>query len=161
MSNAAPSSPAQLVKAALILYIGISLGALFFILISLVLNQSQGALYPELARQATWLKAGLAVICLVCLTVARKRYSQKLAIAKEPLKSLQDKLSGYIRALIIYLVFCEIPVIVSVIVFMLTGDFSFLAFGAVVLGFMLAILPVKKKIIQKLELSSSEQQELG
>lgn len=160
-NNPAPAgSPAALARAALVLYIGISLGALVFMLVSLVVNQAQGPLLPELAKNSVALKAVLAAICLLCLLAARRQFARRLMLAKDPLNKLAAKLNGYIRALLLYLVLCEVPVLAAVIVFLLTGDFSFLVFGAVILGFMLAILPVKKRIVQQLELDWQEQEQL-
>jgi hypothetical protein len=52
------------------------------------------------------------------------------------------------------------PALLSVILFMLTGNFVFQVFATVLFGFMLAVAPVRRRVVSALELNVSEQSEL-
>ena len=105
----------------------------------------------------TW---GIGVFSLGCLIVGRQVLSKGTAAAKNSLNPLRDKLSQYRSSLIRYLVICEVPALLGVILFMLTGNFVFQVFSAVFLGFMLAVAPIRRRVVAALELNGSEQSEL-
>lgn len=153
-------SPKQQVKLTLILFFAIAGGVLFFMLVSLFINQVNGPLAPELLQHSFLFKAILAVVAVTCLATARWLFGKNISSAKNSLNSLSDKLNQYRSALILYLALCEAPVLLGTVLFLMTGDFSFLIFGAVLLGFMLVMAPVKKKVAEQLGLDWQQQQEL-
>jgi hypothetical protein len=52
------------------------------------------------------------------------------------------------------------PVLLSIILFIFTGNFVFQVYAAIFLGFMLAIAPIPRKVIAELELDGQQQKEL-
>ena len=74
--------------------------------------------------------------------------------------SFDDKLNQHRSALIRYLVLCEVPAFVSILLFMFTGDFIFQVYAAIFLGFMLAVAPIRRRVIVELELDVQQQKEL-
>ncbi len=158
-STSATTAKGQL-RLTMLLFIAIAFGAVFFMLFSLVLVQLQGISSKIVSVNPLTLKIGLAIVALACQLIGRSLFVKKIAAAKNSLKPLTDKLIKYREALISQVAFAEIPVILSAILFLLTIDFSFLIFGAVLLGFLLAAIPVKKKVVTQLELDSQQQQEL-
>ncbi len=159
-SSALATTAKEQLRLTMIVFIAIAFGAIVFMLISLVLVQLQGNPSSTLSVNSLTLKIILAVVALACQLIGRSVFVKKVAAAKNSLNPLRDKLIKYREGLISLTALAEIPVILSAILFLLTGDFSFLIFGAVLLGFLLAAIPIKKKVVAQLELDGLQQQEL-
>lgn len=153
-------SAKEILRATLILFLGTVTGVFVFMLTAIFLNQSNGPFVPGSNKYETIITWGAGTFSLACLIVARRMLWKGMAGAKNSLNTLQDKLSQYRSALIRYLVICEVPALLSIILFMLTGNFVFQVFAAAFLGFMLAAAPIKRRVIAALELQGSEQSEL-
>jgi hypothetical protein len=162
MSSSATSSASakENLRATLIIFFGIVTGVFVFMLIAIFMNQANGPLIPGLDKYHTIITWGAGAFSLVCLVVGRQVLRKGTAAAKNSLNPLQDKLSQYRSSLIRYLAICEVPASLGVILFMLTGNFVFQLFSAVFLGFMLAVAPIRRRVVAALELNGSEQREL-
>ena len=160
MENNIGSPNQQGVKAIRILFIALIAGVLMLILVSLIINQTTVPLAPEYNEYGLQLKIFLAIICLVAMLVAKSRFNKEITIAKESLIPVSEKLNMHRVALIKYVAICEAPAIFSVLVFMFTGDFGFLVFSAVLLGFIFVMFPTVTKLATQLGLSSQEKEEL-
>lgn len=162
MSSSATSSALakENLKATLIIFFGIVTGVFVFMLMAIFLNQSNGPFAPGLNKYDTIIVWTIGIFSLVCLVMARKMLWKGLTAAKNSLNPLQDKLTQYRSSLIRYLVICEVPALFGVILFILTGNFVFQVFSAVFLGFMLAVVPSRRRVVAALELNESEQSEL-
>lgn len=147
-------------KTTMVLFFAIVTAVFVFMMTAIFLNESNGPLVAGLNKHTSTIMWITGIVSLVCLVAARKILWKGLTTAKNSLNPLQSKLTQYRASLIRYLVICEMPALLSVILFMLTGDFIFLAFSAVFLGFMLAAAPVRRRVITALDLNGSEQQEL-
>jgi hypothetical protein len=71
-------------------------------------------------------------------------------------ESLYEKLKKYRTALILKFALHEGPVLFSIVFYLLTQNQFFLGIAAILIMFFLFIRPTKEKIIQDLELNSSE-----
>jgi len=154
------TTPKKSLRVTLILFIAIVVSVLIFVLIAVFIEQTKGPLMPELSKYKnifTWL---MAVLLITCFLVAKRVFSKGIAAAKNSLNPLNDKLNQHRSALIRYLVICEIPAILSVILFLLTGDFVFQVYAAIFLGFMLAMTPVPRRVAASLDLDGQQQKEL-
>ena len=147
-------------RATLITFSAIVSGVFVFMLVAIFNGQRNQPLIPEQNKYEGLLTWGMAIFSLTCLAIARVVLRKGIAAAKSSLKPLQDKLSQYRFSLIRYLVICEIPALLGIILFMLTGKFVFHVFAAVFLGFMLAAAPIRRRVVAALELSDLEQSEL-
>jgi hypothetical protein len=87
-------------------------------------------------------------------------FSKRIADAKKTLNPLNEKLNQHRTALIRFLVICEMPVLLSIILFIFTGNFVFQLYAAIFLGFMLAVAPIPRRVIAELELDEQQQKEL-
>jgi hypothetical protein len=161
MSQPIATTPRKNLKASMILFLAIVIGIFIFMLIAIVIGQSRGPLQPDLNKYHTTIAIGMGVISFGCLLAARQLFNKGVLAAKNSLNPLNEKLNMHRNALIKYLFICEMPVFLSIIIFMLTGNFIFQVFAAVFIGFMLTVMPTRKKVTEDLGLSSQEQQELA
>jgi MFS family permease len=155
-----PASAKENLRATLIIFSGIVTGVFVFMLVAVFISQTNGPFVPGLNKYQTIITWGIAAFSLVCLIVGRHVLRKDILAAKISLNPLNDKLNKYRSSLIRYLVICEVPALLGVILFMLTGNFVFQVFSAVLLGFMLAAAPIRRRAAAALELNGSEQSEL-
>jgi len=147
-------------RGTMITFSAIVAGVFLFMLVTIFIGQTNEPLIPGLDKYESMITWGIALLSLTCLGIARVVLMKGVSAAKNSLKPLQDKLRQYRFSLIRYLVICEVPALLSIILFMLTGNFVFQLFAAVFLGFMLAVAPIRRRVIAALELNGLEQSEL-
>ncbi len=152
--------PKKNLQGTLILFSFIVTGVFLLMLIAVFINQAKGPLAPELKKYHTGFIWGMAALSFVCLFAAKRVFSKKAGDAKKSLNSLNDKLNQHRSALIRYLALCEVPAFVSIILFMFTGNFIFQVYAAIFLGFMLAVAPIRRRVVAELELDGQQQKEL-
>ncbi|MEI9946114.1 MAG: hypothetical protein WDN26_18065 [Chitinophagaceae bacterium] len=152
--------PKKNLKITLILFLAIVIGIFLFMLASVLIIQTRGALMPDLNKNRVILIAIITAISFACLLGAKVLMAKGVAAAKNSLNPLNDKLNEHRSALIKYLVICEMPVMLGIILFLLTGDFIFQVFAAVFIGFMLSMAPTKKRVTDQLQLDWQQQGEL-
>jgi hypothetical protein len=165
MSSASSNGPVknlakQSLKASFILFMSIVIGVFVFMIIAILIGQTRGPLAPELNKYHTVISIGLAVVAFTCLLLARQLLNKGVTAAKNSINTLNEKLNMHRSALIRYLLICEVTVFLSIITYMLTGNFIFQIYAAVFIGFMLSAIPTRRKIVEELQLNSQEQQEL-
>lgn len=154
------ASAKENLRATLVIFFGIAAGIFVFMLVAIFISQAKGPFVPDLSKYHTIITWCTGAFSLLCLVVARQVLWKGTTAAKNSLNPLQDKLTQYRSSLIRYLVICEVPALLNVILFMLTGNFVCLVFAAIFLGFMLAVAPVRRRVAAALELNGSEQSEL-
>lgn len=153
-------TPKKNLRMTLILFLSIVAGIFFFMLVSVLFIQARGPLSPDLNKKRVILIAAITGISFACLLGARAVFTKGMADAKNSLNGLIDKLNLHRNTLIKYVIVCEMPVMLGIILFVLTGDFIFQVFAAVFIGFMLTVIPLRKKTIEQLELNTQEQSQL-
>jgi hypothetical protein len=154
------TTPKKSLQGTLILFASIVIGIFLFMVVAFIISQAKGPLMPALNKYHSGFSLGMAALSLACLITAKRIFNKAITGAKNSLNPLNDKLNRHRSALVRYLVICEVPVILSVILFMLTGHFVFQVYAGVFLGFMLAMAPVRRRIIAELELDEQQQKEL-
>lgn len=140
----------QLLKSILMLFITMISVLTVVLLIGIVFVQTIGATMPELQAHRQWLVIGIAVISFVCRLIAKKRITQAIESAKNSQNSLSDKLTKYRSALIVYIAISELPILLSIVLSILTGDFVFQVLAAILLGYLLAVIPIKERVLRQL-----------
>ncbi|MFT3676660.1 MAG: hypothetical protein QM781_12225 [Chitinophagaceae bacterium] len=151
-----PARAKDIWKGAKVLAIAIVAGATVFVLVALVINQVYGPFKPEWKEYRTWLGIGFFLLCGGALIMGKKGMLQKTTRAINEGGSLASRLQLYVQGLTKYLAACELPVAIGCILFLLTGEFVFMAFSAVMIGNMLAQLPLKRRIGEALQLNEGE-----
>lgn len=141
----------QLLKSIRVLFMAMAGMLALMLTLAIVFTQIQGPMTPELNQHRTWLIAGVAVLSFVCTLFAKKTMTRTIEAAKNSSNPLADKLTKYRSALIVYVAVSELPILVCLIVSFLTGDFVFQVFAAVLLGYLLAEMPKREKVLRLLE----------
>jgi hypothetical protein len=154
------TTPKKNWKGTFILFLSIVIGIFLFMLAAILIGQTKGALMPAINKNYRLMVIITAAISIVCLFFARKLFTKDMEAAKDSLNPLNEKLNQHRQSLIKYLLICEMPVMLSIILYLLTANFVFQVYAGVFLGFMLTITPTKKKVAEQLELSGMEIQEL-
>ena len=154
------TTPKKNLKVTMILFVSIAISVLLCMLIAGFIGQTKGALVPALGKHKILFTWFMAVLSIICLLAAKRVFNKGIAAAKNSLNPLNDKLNQHRSALTKYLVICEMPALLSILLFLLTGHFVFQVYAAIFLGFMLAITPVPRKVAASLELDGQQQKEL-
>lgn len=154
------TTPKGSLRITLIFFIAVVLSVLIFMLISVFIEQTKGPLMPQLSKYNNIFTWSMAILLILSFLVAKRVFNKGIAAAKNSLNPLNDKLNQHRSALIKYLVICEIPAIVSILLFLFIGNFVFQVYAAIFLGFMLAMTPVPRRVTASLELDGQEQKEL-
>ena len=148
------TTPKKNLKVTMILFVSVTISVLIFI------GQSKGALIPELSKHKIFLTWSMAALSIICFRMSKRIFNKGIATAKNSLNSVNDKLNQHRSALIKFLVICEMPALLSILLFMFTGDFVFQVYAAIFLGFMLTMTPVPRRVAASLELDGQQQKEL-
>ena len=154
------STPKKNLQGTLILFVSVVISIFLLMLIALLIGQTKGPLAPALNKYYTTFSWAMASLSFVCLFAARRIFSKGIAAAKNSLNPLNYKLNQHRSALIKFLVICEAPAILSIILFILNGKFVFQVYAGVFLGFMLAMVPRRRRVVTELELDWQQQKEL-
>ncbi|HKO79243.1 MAG TPA: hypothetical protein VJU78_02570 [Chitinophagaceae bacterium] len=154
------TTPKKTLKGTMILFCSVVVSILIFMLIAFLIGQTKGPLIPALSKYKILFTWFMVALLIVCLLIAKRIFNKGITAAKNSLNPLNDKLSQHRSALIKYLVICEVPALLSVLLFLFTGDFIFQVYVAIFLGFMLAMTPVQRRVASELELDGLQQKEL-
>ena len=154
------NTPKKTLRATMVFFIAIVVGIGLFMLVAVLINQMRGSFQPDFNQYKTPLVWSMAVFSIVCFIAAKRIFNKRITAAKNSLKPLNDKLNEYRLALIRYLAICELPAIFNILLFLITGNFVFQVFSAVLIGFMLAVTPLQRRVIAQLELDWQQQKEL-
>lgn len=155
-----PPTPKKNLKGTFILFLSIVIGIFLFMLVAIIVGQTKGPLMPALNKNYRLMVIITAAVSIVCLYFARSLFAKDIEAAKNSINPLNEKLNLHRQSLIKYLLICEMPVMLSIILYLLTAEFVFQVYAGVFLGFMLTMTPTKKKIAEQLGLNSMEVQEL-
>lgn len=132
-----------------------------FLLVALIICEVSGPVRPGINEYRKWLLPGLAVMTFFVFLIARARYQRGILNLRESGGTLPQKLSAYRVVLVKYIASIEWVVILGSILFLSTADFSYLAFSAIIIGFMAANLPRKNRVTVLLQLDSVQSAELN
>jgi hypothetical protein len=157
---ASVTTPKKNWKGTFILFLSIVIGIFLFMLAAILIGQTKGPLMPALHKNYRLMVIITTVISVGCLYFARQLWKKDMEAAKNSLNPLNEKLNQHRQSLIKYMLICEMPVMLSIILYLLTAYFVFQVFAGVFVGFMLTMIPTKKKVAEQLELSGMEVQEL-
>ncbi len=156
----APTTAAKELRTTMTIFIGITALVFLFLLAAIFIVQSLGPLKPGWNEYLSFLKWGSAILSTLLLVFARQVFHKSIAAAKNSLILAGGKLSHHRTALVKYLGICEFAAILNIVLFIFTGQSIFIIIAAVVLGFMLAMTPSRRRLVMLLELDAGEEQEL-
>jgi hypothetical protein len=146
-------------KAIRILYFAMLIGQVFFASIITVLVEA-GFATGNNNSLITMGQVAVIVIAAVLVPASFFLFRKRLSIIN-PEEDLGGKLEKYRAALIIRMGLCQMPTMFATIVYFITGNHSFLWMIIILISNFLLIYPSNNKIIDSLQLNSSEQSSLG
>jgi hypothetical protein len=154
------TKPKKSLQRTLIFFTAIVFDIFLFILIAVTIGQAKGLLVLSLNKYNATLNWVMAALSFICLFTARQVFNRGIVAAKNSLNPLNDKLKQRSSALVRYLVICEVSALVSILLFMLAGNFMFRVFAGILFGFMMAMVPVRRRVVAEPELNGQHQREL-
>jgi uncharacterized integral membrane protein len=160
MSEVQPTgTPKENLRALRIVFSAMLTGTLLFVFIVLFLSYMDPIISP--VKEYENILAGISILAGgVSFAIANKGYSKGIAVAKDSLKSLPDKLNQYRATLIRYIALCEAPALFGVILFFVTGNYLMLIVTTLMVAAFLYRRPVVGRLKEELGLDWQQQQEL-
>jgi hypothetical protein len=155
------TDPSRTLRTTWIVYTASTFSMALLLLGSLVIQQYLGSPASLGRASATWLPWLAGFVLTVALLWSRKHFNGSLQNARAGSQELLKKLKVHRQALVRYLAAGDIIIVFNTVLFLLTAKFVFIIYGAVMLGAMLAVAPLKRRIIIQLELDASEQEQIG
>jgi hypothetical protein len=146
-------------KAIRILYLALLAGQVLFALIVTVLVET-GMLSTGIKSLTPMLQVAIVVISVGAIPASFFLFRKRLSDI-DPEEDLGKKLEKYRAALIIRMALCEFPAMFAIIAYYVTTNRSFLWMVIVLISNFLFIYPSNNKIIDSLQLNSSERSMLG
>jgi uncharacterized membrane protein len=145
-----------------ILAAALIIGVVIFAIITVVINQINGAfLDEEIVSIRAYLLPFMSLVALLALLVARSQYQKQIRAIRESNDELRDKIVKYRAAIILYMAICEGMAMFSIILFLLSGQYLLLIVTGAMLLLMGARLFAIKGISAELNLSWEEQEALN
>jgi len=135
-------------------------GVMMFAGVIIAVRESNSFSIKEIQPYAAYILGILAGIALTCYFLARVIYKKKIEAARNSTLTAKEKLNQYRGALVIYMGLCEAPAMLSVILFMLTGDYLLYVIVLLMLAAMAAKFPTRQRVIDALGLDWNEQEAL-
>src|SRR5689334_23307202 len=155
-----PTTPKKNLKVTFILFLSIVIGIFLFMVAAIIIGQTRGPLMPSLNKNYRLMVIITLAVSIVCLYFAKTLLAKEMEAAKNSINPLNEKLNLHRQSLIKYLLISEMPVMLSIILYLLIGNFVFQVYAGIFVGFMLTMTPTKKKVGEQLGLSGMEVQEL-
>lgn len=139
-------------KTSIVVHLALIAGLVFFLLITLFIT-AEGAFAPELHKIFIYL---IPVFVLMAFLVSNFLYMQKITALRDA-TTLPDKLKGFRTLLVMRSAVLEAAGFMSVIAFMMTGEWLYAGLTLLVVLYMATFIPTKQKIITDLELNTQEE----
>jgi hypothetical protein len=146
-------------KAIRILYFAMLAGQVIFAVIVTTLVET-GILSRGMNSVTVFMQVAVILFAAVAIPASLILFRKRLADIG-PEEDLAKKLEKYRAALIIRMALCEFPALFAIIAYFVTTNRSFLWIILLLIGNFLLIYPARDKLIQQLQLDSSEQSSLG
>jgi hypothetical protein len=147
------------IKAIRVLYLALLAGQLLFAILVAVLVET-GVLSNGVQSVTSIFQVAVLVIAATTVPASFFLFRKRLSdiSSEEP---LDKKLEKYRAALILRMALCEMPALFAIIAYFLTHNRSFLWMTILLIINFLFIYPTNSRIIDQLQLGSSEQSSLG
>ena len=122
-------------------------GIVVFSVIAYIINLQSGNLMQEFPK-TEWVMYGLLAITVIVLFILRYQYDVKWnALVEDSLRG-EEKLEKFRSLLLMHYLVCEVPALVAVVCFLLSGYPGFFLIPALVLMEMIRKFPTAYKLEQ-------------
>ncbi len=145
----------QYQKSSTIIFAALFLGQISFVLMTVFINQTQGALVDDDVIRTTFMVL-VPLFFLGTFSIGKLLTNKKLKLAKAE-KYLKAKLESYRAINIVKYAMLEGTVFFAIITYLLTGEFLLLGFAVMMMLLFATYYPTKEKLINELELNREEQ----
>lgn len=154
--NQAQNDPRALWKTIRLFMVALVSMSLLIVLTAIIVQEIMGPIQPGYNAYKKWLLPALGIVSFVFLLFSRSEYQKSINKARSSGEDLVAKLTHFREALIKRIFLMEMIVVFGAFLYCSTGDFSYLAFSAVMVGFMISSLPRKSRVAQLLNLDSTQ-----
>jgi len=154
------SNPKDDLRAMRIFCFALMGGLAAFSLISLLVIKPGNAAFKGISDYFPMILVIAVAIAGICVVIGMKLYNKKLRDTVSQAISLREKLNQYRSALILFMACCEMPALLAIIGFFLTGNYLLLIVPGLMLILMASRLPTAQKLTVLLGLDMNEQQQL-
>jgi hypothetical protein len=145
-------------KALQVLHVALLTGMLMLGVVSTFLIISHGP-YVQLGTFEKTLQIIVVLLSIGCTAAGFTLFNKKIQ-AIPPMDPIKDRLNAYRAAAIVRWALIELPTLFSLISFLLTGNYAFLALAIALLLVFAVVRPAKMMIIYQLKLNEKEVSEL-
>ena len=153
--------PAKMIRTTLLIFTAMVTGMALMMLVSLFIIQTTGPLMPALNASRDWLVWSAGIGSVAAFLWGRRLFQAALQTSKDSLKPFEQKLKDHRFALVRYLLIGDILVVVNSVLFIVEGDFLFQVYAAVIVGGMLAVTPIKRRIVKEFEPNGPHQNQIA
>ena len=148
--------PPSNIKALSILHFSLLIGQLVFAAIAYYLVTSGSMKAIDTGKNTQFILIGVAAIGLILVVLSFSMYKKKVALIKDSVQPVKEKLVAYRAASLIRWAMLEAPVLIAIIAFMLTGHYNFLILAGAILLLFLSTRPTVSKAAAELSISEDE-----
>lgn len=148
--------PVSNIKSLTILHFSLLIGQIVFGAIAYYLSASGSMKAIDLGKNAQFIAIGVAATGLILITLSFSMYKKKIAFIKNSSQPVKEKLVAYRAANLIRWAMLEAPVLITIIAFMLTGNFNFMFLAGAILLIFLSTRPTASKAAAELSISEDE-----
>lgn len=152
-------TPKEIFRGIRVFFVALLSGTLIFTIITVALNFMEPIVSPVKEYENILIGASIA-IGVISFVIANKWYNKGIAVAKDSLRPLPDKLNQYRATFIQYMALCEGPGLFGIILFFVTGNYLMFIITALMVVAMLSKRPTLKRVTEELGLGSQQQREL-
>lgn len=145
----------QQLKSLQVLFIAMIIGIILFALVALIVNNGKESLLKEV-QSGNGIMIVAGIISWIVLFAGNRLYQKKISSIQSSDETLQKRLSDYRRALVLFFAFMEFPALLSIICFLLTGEYVFLGWVVIMIVIMLTKFPSENNMINILNISAQE-----
>ncbi len=143
------------IKRMQIVYKALLTGQIVFLVIAIFIQQ-QRAIPPASNELGRVLQVAAVLAALMGVAGGIYWFNGKVKALKEGNASTAEKLAQYQQSSIVKWAMAEAPILFCIISYLLTGNFSFLAFALLLMFVFAGFFPARPKVLQELGLSETD-----
>jgi hypothetical protein len=120
-------------------------GILLFSVLSIVLHYL-GNISDKLKEDSQVAFSSVLILCIIVILITRAIYTKRINVLKETNQSNKAKLDIFRSITITHMALCEFPALLSIICFIIFGNFLFFIAVAIALAEMLLKFPTRERM---------------
>jgi hypothetical protein len=159
--NQTATTPKDDIRGMRILCLALMVGIIMFSLFTiLIIGPGKIAIIKGIRGYFPIILAAAVTIAAISVAVGIRMYNKKLRETVSQTISLADKLNQYRSALILFMACCEMPALLAITVFFMSGNYLLFIVPGLMVLLMASRIPTAQKLITLLQLDWNDQQQL-